>query len=250
VIVKVRKAEYAPLFRQVYGQGALENVETAYDKMATAIAAFETSSRFSPFNSKFDDFLRGKASLTPVEARGFELFKDPEKGNCIGCHVGLADSKNPEDWLFTDFTYDNLGVPRNDAIPDNKDPNYFDPGLAGQPGLAAQLPDGVDAQSLVGAFKVPTLRNVEKSGPYMHNGKFAKLRDVVKFYVTRDTNAALWYPKEGKGKVTQYNDLPVDARVNVNTEEVPYDRKPGEKARLNDSEIEAVVAFLNTLTDR
>ncbi|MDB5101426.1 MAG: cytochrome-c peroxidase [Cyanobacteria bacterium RYN_339] len=250
VITKVRNATYASLFRRVYGDRALDDVGKAYDKLAQAIAAFEGSPLFSPFSSKFDDYLRGKASLTAQEAKGFALFKNPDKGNCMGCHAGDPKSRKPQDWLFTDFTYDNLGVPRNQAIPDNQDPAHFDPGLAGQAGLAAKLPAGVDPARLVGAFKVPTLRNIQKTGPYMHNGKFAQLRDVVKFYVTRDTNAGLWYPKDATGKVIKFNDLPTAAKANVNTEEVPYDRKAGEKPRLNDDEIDAVVAFLNTLTDR
>jgi cytochrome c peroxidase len=250
VIAKVRDAAYANLFRSVYGAHALDDVDTAYGHLVDAIAAFEETSRFHPFSSKFDDYLRGKATLDPLEERGFELFKDPEKGNCISCHVGDVNSHNPTDWLFTDFTYDNLGIPRNMQIPDNSDPTFFDLGLCKQEGVAAKAPPNFDVESLCGAFKVPTLRNVVLTAPYGHNGYFTTLRDMIRFYVTRDTNPELWYPTNAAGNVQKFNDLPAKYQANVNTAEVPYDRKLGEVPRLTDEEIDAVVAFLNTLTDR
>jgi len=165
VIAKVRVSSYADLFGSVYGSDAFDDVDAAYDRLARAVAAFEQNSRFHPFSSKFDDYLRGRAKLDPVEARGFELFKDPRKGNCIACHVGDETSRQPRDWLFTDFTYDNLGIPRNTHIPDNDDPSFFDLGLCQQDGLAARAPRGLDVERLCGAFKVPTLRNVELTAP-------------------------------------------------------------------------------------
>jgi cytochrome c peroxidase len=102
---------------------------------------------------------------------------------------------------------------------------------------------------LCGAFKVPTLRNVGKTAPNMHNGYFTGLREVVEFYVTRETNPSKWYPSASDGTVQKYDDLPAEYHGNVNTEEVPYDRKLGEEPRLTASEIDAVVAFLRTLSD-
>ncbi len=250
VIAKVRAASYASLFRAVYGDDALDDADAAYDYLAQAISAFEEAPRFHPFSSKFDDFLRGEAQLDPVEARGFELFQDPDKGNCISCHAGTPGSRTPEEWLFTDFTYDNLGLPRNLDIPDNADPAFFDLGLCRQDGITAVAPREVDIDALCGAFKVPTLRNVALTAPYGHNGYFEELRDVVRFYVTRDTNPELWYPMGVSGVVDKFDDLPADYAANVNTDEVPYDRHPGEQPRLTDEEIDAVVAFLETLTDR
>lgn len=249
VIEKVRQSAYAELFLKVYGDGSLDDVVAAYDKLSQAIQAFEKTERFNPFSSKFDDFLRGTAQLAPVEATGFELFKDPEKGNCIACHVGNETSREPKDWIYTDFTYDNLGIPRNVEIPDNADLAFYDLGLCKQEKLQEKLPPaGVDVESLCGAFKVPTLRNVALTAPYGHNGFFATLRDIVSFYITRDTNPERWYPTVG-GVVQKFNDLPVGYQDNVNTEEPPYDRGPGEQPRLTDEEIDAVVAFLGTLSD-
>jgi cytochrome c peroxidase len=250
VAEKVRNGPYAELARRVYGPDVFANLDSAFEKLAHAVAAFENTERFHPFASKFDDVLRGKAKFTPLEARGFDLFKDPKKGNCLACHVGKENSHDPKDWIFTDFSYDALGAPRNAAIPDNKSPDFFDLGLCQREGLEKFAPKDFDVDSLCGAFKVPTLRNVAVTAPYLHNGVFEKLRDVVAFYATRDTNPERWYPKRSDGSVTKYNDLQGEHYANVNEKEVPYDRKPGQKPRLNDQEIDAIVAFLETLTDR
>ena len=238
VVEKVRRGPHAGLFRRVYGPQAFDEPGAAFQRIGQAIAAFELTPRFHRFSSKFDDFLRGRAALDRQEARGFALFRDPEKGNCIACHAAKADSKKPADWLFTDFTFDALGLPRHRGIPDNSDPAFFDLGLCEAPQVRARAPAGFDVGALCGAFQVPSLRNVDLTAPYGHNGVFASLRDLVRFYVTRDINPA------------RLDDLPPRARRNVNTDEAPYDRKPSQPARLDDEEIDAIVAFLRTLTDR
>jgi len=251
VVETVRDGAYADLARQVYGDKVFADPDAAFVKLAQAVVAFEASARFHPFASKFDDYLRGQAQLTALEKKGFELFKDPKKGNCLACHAGKEDSRNPQDWLFTDFTYDALGGPRNKAIPSVAKPHSApDLGLCARPGLAEVAPADFKVESVCGAFKVPTLRNIAVTGPYLHNGVFDKLRDVVAFYATRDTDPGRWYPKDRRGKPEKYDDLPPSAHDNVNVEEVPYDRKPGEKPRLSEKDIDAIVAFLETLTDR
>lgn len=249
VVSKVKAAAYAKLVQKIYGEHVFDNSDVAFTNIATAIAAYETTPAFAPFSSKFDRVLEGKDKFTALEAKGFELFKDPQKGNCMACHAGTPDSKKPSDWLFTDYTYDNLGIPRNKAIPENIDAHYYDLGLCKQKGIEKNVPKEVDIRSLCGAFKVPTLRNIALTAPYGHNGFFSNLRDVVKFYATRDTNPELWYPKNADGTVNKYDDLPKEYHGNVNTSEVPYDRKHGEQPRLNDEEIDALVAYLKTLTD-
>lgn len=249
VITKVRKSFYASLFRDVYGEQSLDDVAAAYTSVGDAIADFEATPIFRPFSSRFDQVLRGAAQFNEQEGRGFDLFKDPQKGNCLSCHVGNTASRNPADWLFTDHTFDNLGVPRNPSIPDNADATFFDLGLCARPDLPMLAPDGFEPASTCGAFKVPSLRNVALTSPYMHNGFFTELRDVVRFYVTRDTNPELWYQSGADGQVMKFNDVPARYVSNVNTSEVPYDRKPGQAPRLDDDEIDAVVAFLLTLTD-
>jgi cytochrome c peroxidase len=252
VATQIAAADYAPLLRSIYGDSS-SDVDATYEAVADAIAVFESTDDFAPFSSKFDAVLLSEAEFTPQEQRGFELFKDPKKGNCIACHAGDPDSQRPRDWLFTDFTYDNLGVPRNPEIPDNEDPDFFDLGLCQSPGIADRAADIPNASkfvdSLCGSFKVPTLRNVALTAPYMHNGRFTKLRDVVDFYVTRDTEPSKWYPAGEDGVVHKFDDLPAPYRANVNTEEVPYDRHLGQQPHLSPDEIDAVVAFLQTLTD-
>lgn len=242
VIAKLRVASYVAEFMQVFGNDIFDAGEAAFDRAVLALQAYETESpAFRPFDSKYDYFLAGRVQLSTQELRGLALFNSPTKGNCAGCHVNtrLPDGTPP---LFTDFTYDNLGVPRNDAIPANADPDYYDLGLCGpdRSDLAA------DHGDLCGAFKVPTLRNVALTAPYFHNGKFATLREVVSFYVRRDSNPEEWYPNAGADK---FDDLPPQYRTNVNTTEVPYNRRLGELPALTSDEIDDVVAFLNTLTD-
>jgi cytochrome c peroxidase len=243
VIDRLRAASYVDEFMQQFGSGIFDPGagEAAFDRAVLALQAYEREAvEFRPFDSKYDYFLAGKVSLTTQELRGLALFNDPSKGNCAGCHVDnrLPDGTPP---LFTDFTYDNLGVPRNYDIPANADPDYYDLGLCG--------PDRTDLAAradLCGAFKVPTLRNVAITAPYFHNGNFATLREVVSFYVRRDTNPEEWYPNAGADK---FDDLPAQYRVNVNRTEVPYNRQPGGLPALSSDEIDDVVAFLETLTD-
>ena len=250
VVEKVKAGPYASLVRDVFGADVFDDPNKAFDRLTQAIAAYERTAVFRPFSSRFDDVLRGKAQFTPQEAIGFELFKDKKKGNCLACHDGKEDSKEPSDWLFTDFTYDSLGAPRNRAIPANADPKTFDLGLCKREGLASVAPKGFDIESVCGAFKVPSLRNVALTAPYLHNGSLKTLRDAVAFYATRDTNPERWFPKGAKGRVEKFDDLPAKYRDNVNVKEVPYDRKPGQRPRLTDQEIDAITAFLQTLTDR
>ncbi len=250
VVEKVRTGPYAELVTSVFGADAFSDPKEAMPKLTSALYAYEATERFAPFSSRFDDYLRGKAKLTPIEARGFELFTNPKEGNCIACHVGKTDSKDPTDWIFTDFTYDALGAPRNPAIPANADPTVFDLGLCKRPGLAAVLPKEIKAELLCGAFKVPTLRNVAVVSPFYHNGAFSSLRDAVAFYATRDTDPKRWYPKLKTGETDKFDDLPGACKQNVNTTEVPYDRMPGQRPRLGERDIDALVAFLKTLTDK
>lgn len=263
VVARVKAGPYARLVQDVYGETAFEDADI-FAKLAAAIASYEASPRFKLFSSKFDDWLEGRVMLTDQEFRGFQLFVNKDKGNCLSCHeggssedgeaaIGQVDmsklSRNPKNWLFTDFTYDVLGVPRNREIPDNRDPTYYDLGLCSRSDLASLAPVGYDVTRLCGAFKVPSLRNVAVSGPYMHNGAFNSLRDAVAFYFTRDTDPARWYSGGRNEGATKFNDLPETYWKNVNVVQPPYDRRFGDKPRASDSEIDDIVAFLQTLTD-
>ena len=247
VVAAIRSGPYAELLRQVFGAHIFNNDNDAFLKISQAVAAFESSSRFHPFSSKFDDYLQGKGELTPQELEGFKLFKDPKKGNCLSCHVGNETSHNPQDWLFTDYTYDALGGPKYQQARSASKPDL---GLCAQPGLAKKIPFQMRLESFCGAFKVPTLRNIAKTAPYLHNGVFSNLRDVVAFYATRDTQPARWFPRNSRGLIEKFNDLPRSLRRNVNISEAPYDRRLNQSPRLSEAEIDAITAFLATLTDR
>jgi cytochrome c peroxidase len=198
---------------------------------------------FRPFSSKYDEFLRGRAQLSAQELRGFVLFNAPAKGNCAACHPSGrgADGSFP---LFTDFTYDNLGVPRNPELAQNADPTYFDLGLC-----ARSKNDLTGRSDLCGAFKVPSLRNVAVRKSFFHNGVFKSLKQVVAFYAQRDTQPEQWYPLNADGSVDKFDDLPPAYRINVNTQEGPLNRHVGDAPALSDAEIDDLVAFLGTLTD-
>jgi cytochrome c peroxidase len=249
VITKIASSSYAELFKSVYGATALTNPTTAFDNVAASLAAFQNTTRFTPFTSKYDDVLAGKASFTLDEQRGMALFMSPTKGNCVACHAANAGSSDPKDSLFTDFSYDNLGVPRNTAIPANAISTFFDLGLCGP--KRTDFGPGGTAQDLTlcGKFKVPTLRNTAKKQAWMHNGYFKNLRDVVSFYVTRDTNPTRWYPMVGAA-VNKFDDVPAAYKTNVNTTEVPYNRNLGDAPALTELEVDLVVTFLQTLNDK
>jgi cytochrome c peroxidase len=244
VIARLKLAAYVEEFRQVFGAAILDNSDDAFNRIQLALQQYQKEDGdFHPYDSKYDQFLSGKVPLNAAELRGLALFNNPTKGNCVACHLSAkgSDGSSP---LFTDFTFDNLGVPRNPAIAATADAGYFDLGLCG--------PDRSDLSNrseLCGKFKVPTLRNVATRKVFFHNGYFKTLREAVSFYVKRDTNPELWYPADANGVVQKFNDLPEPYRKNVNVTEVPYNRQPNMPPALSESEVDDVVQFLGTLTD-
>jgi cytochrome c peroxidase len=230
---------YAADFEKAFG-AVFSNPEVALKGLSEAVNAYLLSPEMSPFSSKYDDFIRGRAALTEVEARGLKLFRDSAKGGCSACHKLNDRSPDPSASLFTDYGFDAVAVPRNRALPATRDPNYFDLGLCERAG------DDYKAQTkeFCGRFRAPSLRNVAVRTSFMHNGAFSSLRDVVAFYATRATNPKRWY-KSG----VVFDDLPEKYRQNVNVDKAPYNRHEGQTPPLDDAEIDALVAFLGTLTD-
>jgi len=242
VVAAVKAAPYAGELREAFGSTIFDNDEKAFDAILRSLEAFEqTPQKFYPYTSKFDAFLAGKAKLNEAEMRGLELFNDEKKGNCAACHISqrAKDGSPPQ---FSDFGLIALGVPRNRALPVNKDPKYYDLGACGP-----ERKDLKGQSEYCGIFRTPSLRNVATRKVFFHNGIYHSLDDAVRFYVQRDTNPEKFYPTV-HGKVQKFDDLPKRYWANVNTEP-PFDRKPGEKPALDEAEIKDVVAFLNTLTD-
>jgi cytochrome c peroxidase len=236
VVAKVAASDYAATLRAAWGDEVFATVDGAWKAIAVSLERFQKSAEFAPFSSKFDAVLRGQASFTEQEQRGQSLFLIAQKGNCAACHTLNADSRRPEDSLFTDFGYHVLGVPRHAAI---AQAGEYDLGLCGP----ARSDLSADKQ-WCGSFRTPTLRNIAKTAPYMHNGRFATLREAVAFYATRDTEPQRWYPG-----AEPFDDLPPPLRGNVDRDTRPYHRQPGQRPALRDDEIDDIVAFLHTLTD-
>jgi len=244
---KVRAGAYAALFEQVWGPGSLDCVKDiagTYERIARSIAAYERSSEVNPFSSKYDAVLRGEAELTPQEAEGLALFAG--KGNCSACHV--SEGERP---LFTDFTYDNLGVPKNPANPFYRMPRRWNP--AGEQWVDLGLGDFLKGQGYapavyepeMGKVRVPSLRNVDlRPAPdfvkaYAHNGYFKSLKAIVHFYNTRDVLPVCTSSSQTPG-VDCWPEPEVP--INVNRDELG-------NLGLTDAEEDAIVAFMKTLSD-
>jgi cytochrome c peroxidase len=244
VIERLAHAPYAPDFRKVFGAAVFDHPRQAYAQALRALEYFELNdATFHPFSSKFDAYLDGNATLSAQERRGLVLFEDPARGNCASCHPDRkgADGSHP---LFTDYQFEALGVPRNPEIPANANANYFDEGLCG--------PLRTDQKRVVGycgLFRTPTLRNVAARTVFFHNGRFHALRTALQFYVQRDTHPQRWYPLSA-GKPDKFDDLPPVLRSNVDVSDAPLTRAAGQAPMWSATDIDDVMAFLKTLTDR
>lgn len=212
VVDKVATAPYADKFKRIFGSDVFNNTDKAFNNIAHAIAAFERSAEMNKFNSKFDCYLQDntKYPLSADEQAGLDLFDGAAK--CSTCHTIEPDAESGK-VLLTNFQYFNIGVPKN---PDN-------PNTATDKGLGERLNDVNED----GKFKTPTLRNIELTAPYMHNGVFNTLDDVMTFYnIERKVDA---------------DPAPEVAR-NINNEV--------DELFLNEpDDLDAIVAFMKTLTD-
>ena len=258
VCEQVETSKYAVLFEEVWGPGSLDcslsGVDAMYDQIGLSIAAYESSSEVNQFSSKYDAYQAGKASLSAEEAWGLALFEG--KAMCSACHPAGGLS------LFTDFTFDNLGVPRNPENPFyDMDEEYLADGSPINPegrnwideGLGTFLQSRPEWQALaaenIGKHKVPTLRNVGKRygkgypKAFGHNGYFKSLKSIVHFYNTRDVKPPCPDPFTTEKDALKMACWPApEVASNVNTDEL------GDLG-LTDAEEDAVVAFMNTLSD-
>lgn len=141
--------DYPAMFKQAFGT---ENIDST--RVTKALAQFERT--LISANSKFDRFLLGEIQLTPEEKNGFDVFMDEARGDCFHCH---GSDKNP---LWTDNAFHNNGLD-----------TYFS-----DLGLGAITGDPADN----GKFRTPSLRNLEYTAPYMHDGRFSTIEDVINHY--------------------------------------------------------------------
>ncbi|WP_394782002.1 cytochrome-c peroxidase [Undibacterium sp.] len=243
VSAKLSQAAYAGEFSRLYGAGIFAQPMAALEKATMALEAFQTEDpSFRPYTSKFDAAMSGNANFTPQELRGYILFNNPDKGNCAKCHV---DSPGPggRPAQFTDFGLVALGVPRNPAIPANRNPQYFDLGACGP-----VRQDLAKESNFCGLFKTPTLRNAASRKVFFHNGRMQTLDEVMHFYSERDTDPSKWYPQVN-GKTVQFDDMPAKYRNNIDHVNAPMNRKKGSPPVFSDTEITDLVAFMKTLSD-
>jgi cytochrome c peroxidase len=310
VVWKISTSKYRFFFEVVFGTGSFQitwpsNVETVcstpkgaavlggnatplqlstsdrtlankdFDEFGQSIAAYESSDSVSPFTSKFDYFLAGKATLTAQEQNGYELFRG--KGSCNTCHLdgrsstqlggsdtGQAASVQP---LFTDTTYNNLGLPKNVKLPWYSEDTPDQWGFTGNPlgfgftdegmglfldgyyGAPPNLSWGTLLPQFEGKFQTSTVRDaamVPYPGfvkAYMHNGYLTSLKQVVHFYNTRDV-----YPFPvlsgncPSGTVEKVTCWPMPEDPNNENTTIG-------KLGLTPEEEDDIVAYLNTLVD-
>ncbi len=175
VVDRVREnPAYVEAFERLYGESIFGNPERAFRAITESIVAFERTDQFAPFDSKYDRFLRGEYELTEQEDLGRLLFFS-SLTNCVTCHT-LNRRESSARETFTDHHYYNIGVPTNTRVRQMNalDESHRDLGLLENP--------VVDDPAQAGKFRVPSLRNVAVTGPYMHNGIFQELSTAIFFY--------------------------------------------------------------------
>ena len=186
---------YIPKFYAAFGNQAIDSIT-----ISKAIAQFEKT--LISHNSKYDKVLRGESFFTAKEYEGFILMNDQTKGNCLHCHTTDANA------LGTTTKFSNNGLDDYTRSDEYKD--------KGKATVSHRISD-------VGLFKIPSLRNVGVTAPYMHDGRFQTLQQVLDFY-SKDVK----------------NSFNVDSKMGL----------PHRKAQnLTEQEQESIIAFLLTLTD-
>lgn len=211
---KLKHASYYPKLEKVFGKDAFQKADLIVFYAVGCLQAFQRSYQVNPFTSKFDFYLKGKIKLSEQEMRGMQLFSDTTRAKCSICHsIQPTPYASTGKIIFTDYSYENIGLPKHPLqlqLP-------VDSGLA-----KTEVSDPKE----IGRFKTPTLRNVAITAPYMHNGIFKTLEEVLEFYNERDIN---------KKFVPEYP-------ATMNKAEVG-------NLRLSDEELKDIIAFLQTLTD-
>ena len=231
LIVERLKADptyYKPI-TDLYGESIWADTDKIYAIMEKVIGEFEKQALFAPFSSKYDRALKDEEELTALEAEGKALFFDKTRTNCSNCHQS-SDANSAKE-TFTNYRYYNIGVPSNQAlIKLNKlAADYVDNGLLDNP-----MVKGDEKQK--GKFKVPTLRNIGVTAPYMHNGVFRDLKTVLLFKDSFNNPNRKINPETGKA----WDKAEYAQTINPDV----LKAKP-----LTDEEINALEAFLKTLTD-
>lgn len=228
--------QYVDDMKKLYGEDIFDDITNAYDAVAESIASFEKTDTFAPFSSKYD---RSKLDqddpdyyiMSSIEKQGYELFFDTNRTNCALCHSINSKSESSNE-VFTNFKYENTGTPKNIEALVIRDGNSDKTDLQ----LGGRL--DINATALYGKTKVPTLRNVAVTGPYMSNGVFKKLRTVLEFYNHMSGNN-----DNSLNPETNQTWRKAEVSSTINQELL-------EMQKLSDDELDALEAFLKLLTDK
>lgn len=218
---------YVDSFKKIFGADIFKNDDKAYEAMTIAIASFERTDEFSPFDSKYDRYLKGEYDLTPLEDLGKSIFFSNNNNSCANCHVLKGEDKEGE--TFTNYQYHNIGTPANNELRAKNGVKAIDEGLLAN--------SNVSDVAQKGKHKVPTLRNVAVTAPYMHNGVFKDLKTVVEFYDKYNNKDRNIDPETNKPW-----DEP-EVKDNISLQELKANK-------LTDRKVEALVAFMKLLTDK
>lgn len=204
-------AHYQGIYARLFGAATLQDDQSVLHATAQALAAYQRTDEFAPFDSKYDRYMRGETDLTSLEKFGRAVFVT---WNCQSCHTPMYRG-NASLELFTSFDHHNIGVPGD---------------------VSATLPDG----AAPGMFKTPTLRNIAVTGPYMHNGSMQELGTALRFYnrYLAQTPAAQTNPETGQ----PWGDPPYPDTLSRQELESGI--------ALSEARLKALEAFLRTLTDR
>jgi cytochrome c peroxidase len=228
----LQNAIYRPILKQLLGDSFAQHGSRILDVTKRSLAAFQRGAVFSSFDSKYDRYLAGEETLTAKEERGRSLFFS-QLVNCSNCHL-LNPANVDAGETFTNYRYHNIGIPANKkAIELAADRSSF-------PDLGLYQHPDVTEETEKGKFKVPSLRNVAVTAPYMHNGVFKKLETAVHYYNQFIVNnrSTRTNPETGQAWAAP--------EVNENlSRELLRQGQPMDQQRLD-----AIVAFLKTLTDK
>lgn len=227
---RLRRARYAPQFVTLFGADIFAQPARLVDEAMFAVARYQIEDpSFHPYDSKYDAYLEGRATLSTSEWRGLQAFEDPKRGNCAACHLDRARSDGLPP-MFTDYEYEALGVPIDTT---RKNP-------ATDLGACGPLRTDLRTETrYCGLFRTPSLRNTATRTAFFHNGVYSTLDEVLAFYNFRDT----------KPESVYRGTTPIPDRRNVDTVDAPLNRKRGQQPPMTDQEMRDIVAFLRTLTD-
>lgn len=237
VVARIQEdTDYTEAFQAFFGATVFDDTTTAYDALKQTLATFQATDAISPFNSKYDRALAGTYTMTATESQGMNLFFS-NRTNCLACHhVNNLPQRSPAE-IFTNHDYFNIGVPANTTL------NTFLTNVNQQADLVANGDQGLFDNPAItnnnarGRFKVPTLRNIAVTQPYMHNGAFTNLQTVLHFYDHQGGNPARANnPETGQAWNTPEVTNNITNRLNMQN--------------LSDNDIDVLECFLRTLTDQ